>query len=277
DSGPDADRRPPPSDAEGRIHDGKGPHDEPGNDPHHGDYDDHDDHHYYDHHHATKQFIFISFFGTTHGFLSCFKTWYPGFYDYCYGYVSSWWPSWCSFDYGYYPWATPSYYVGSYPEPYPVTVYLPPPACPYTQGEAWGRLAAGDLETAAMAFECLSQALPDDGLPATGHALALALMGERAEAVPILRSALAVDPEALEFVPMDDALARSLRELAGLYEYQARRNYGDLDALFMAGAVRYLLGDFAAARYALQAATTLGDTDDGALNLQALIELAMER
>lgn len=249
---------------------GQGHHDE--HNDHHG-HDGHDGHHDDYHHYADfkHHVIFTTFFRSTYDFLYCFKSWYPSAYDYCYGYLSQCWPHlYLGGFFGYGASSTVRY------EPYPVTVYAAPPPCPYTLGEAWGLLSAGDLEAAAVAFECLREALPGDGLPAAGHALTLAFLGERDEAVPILREALASDPEALEFVPVDEPLARALAELAGLFEYQARRTYGDLDALFMAGALRYLIGDFAAARYALDAATTLGDTHDSTLSLQALVVQALD-
>ena len=62
------------------------------------------------------------------------------------------------------------------------------------------------------------------------------------------------------------------RALAEHYDEQARRQYGNVDALFMVATLRYLLGNDSAAHYAIDVGINLGDNDESAHILRSLIE-----
>jgi hypothetical protein len=121
---------------------------------------------------------------------------------------------------------------------------------------------------------CLSDALPDDGLPLIGFALSASLLDQHEEAITAMRSALRSDPEALRYVPDDERLHGQLAGLVEHYEYRARHEFGDVDALFMVAALWYLLNQEDTAHYAVGVAVTLGDGDASTLNLQAMIQSA---
>jgi hypothetical protein len=218
---------------------------------------------------------------------------YPGYrYSWCWGWP--WygaWPSYGRFGYRYSSWygywpddygygyassdsVTQPAYTGSADTSY-VPVVIAPDPCPRTQAEAWGLLADGRPGEAAEAFDCLAEAIPDDGQPLVGYALAAALLDEHEVAVANMRLALQTDPETLRYVPEDERLHGQLTQLVEHYEYRARHQYGDVDALFMVASLWYLLNQERAAHYAIEIATTLGDNDAGTISLRLLIESAL--
>ncbi len=155
--------------------------------------------------------------------------------------------------------------------PYPPDAYGPPP-CAATGMDAWAMLTEGRTASAYKVFDCLAQVTPDDGLVLIGLALSAAMLDEDLLAVSALRDAMRLDPASLLDVPGSVLLDERLAVLADRYDARARHNYGDLDALFMVSAMRYLAGDDDAARYAGAVGITLGDDDAGARNLKDLIE-----
>lgn len=180
------------------------------------------------------------------------RGWYNGVY--CYG---PWWYGW--------PASSITYYGGT-----TIEVVESLQQCPWTMAAAWDLLAEYRDE-AYEAFGCLAEAMPRDGLAAIGLSLSAALLDRHEEAYAAMRRAIRLDPEAANFLPHDDRIQPLLTEAANHYEQQARISYGDLDALFMAAALRYMLGEQGAAYYAIDAAITLGDTDTAALQLKAMI------
>ena len=108
-----------------------------------------------------------------------------------------------------------------------------------------------------------------------GFALSAAQLDLPEIAVETMREAMRVDPEALHYVPDDDRLAQEISVLVQYYEDRARHIYGDVDALFMVAALRYMLGEVPAADYALDVAITLGDADVSTFKLQAIIASAL--
>ena len=154
-------------------------------------------------------------------------------------------------------------------------MYTPDP-CPGTVADAWELLVGGSSGAALEAFDCLAGLLPDDGLPLIGYALAASQRDEHEDAIAVMREALRVDPESLRFVPDDERLRGQLMQLVEHYEYRARHQYGDVDALFMVAALWYLLNQEQTAYYAIDVAVTLGDGDASTLNLKSMIESAWE-
>ncbi len=153
----------------------------------------------------------------------------------------------------------------------PFDGYGPLP-CTATGPEAWALLADGQAAAAYLAFECLSPAVADDGYLLIGLALSAAAVDEHDLAVTALRTAMRVDPISLLDVPGGDRLDVLLADMADHYHARARTGYGDVDALFMVAALRYLLGQDAIAHYAIEIAITLDDVDASTRNLKGLIE-----
>jgi hypothetical protein len=168
------------------------------------------------------------------------------------------------------------YVVGPTYITYADTSYLPdayaPLPCTATGPEAWALLADGHAVAAYELFECLSRAVPDDGYLLVGLAIAAASVGEDDLAVNALRTAMRTDPVSLLDVPAGDPVDALLAAAADRYDARARGGYGDVDALFMVAAMRYLLGEDHAAHYAIEVAVTLGDDDTSTRNLKGLIE-----
>ncbi len=177
---------------------------------------------------------------------------------------------WSRLLYGYLDFGGGTTYI-TYNPPYPLNEYGPLP-CTATGPEAWALLADGYAAAAYEAFECLAQAVPDDGYLLVGFALAAAAVHEHDLAVTTLRTAMRVDPVSLLDVPGDHRLNRLLADAADHYDARARGGYGDVDALFMVAALRYLLGEDAAAHYSIEVAITIGDKDASTRNLKGLIE-----
>jgi len=157
----------------------------------------------------------------------------------------------------------------------PFNGYGPLP-CTATGPQAWALLADGQAAAAFQAFKCLSQTVPDDGYLLVGLALAAAAIDEHDLAVTALRTAMRVDPVSLLDVPGGDRLDVLLSNAANYYDARARAGYGDVDALFMVAALRYLLGQDAFAHYAIEIAITLDDDDPSTRNLKGLIEASPE-
>jgi hypothetical protein len=199
---------------------------------------------------------------------------YHGRYGYGYGAWYGYWPDDYGYGYSSSDYVTQPAYTDYADTSYVPVVYTPEP-CPWTLAEAWGLLADGRPGEAADAFDCLAEAIPDDGLPLVGYALAAALLDEHDVAVANMREALRADPETLRYVPEDERLHGQLTRLVEHYEYRARQQYGDLDALFMVASLWYLLNQERAAHYAIDIAATLGDSDPSTVSLRLLIESAL--
>ncbi|MHC4140999.1 MAG: tetratricopeptide repeat protein [Planctomycetota bacterium] len=207
--------------------------------------------------------------------------WYgswPYYSRYGYRSGSTWrgyWPSDYGYGYSSNDYVTQPAYTDYADTSYVPVVYAPEP-CPRTLAEAWGLLADSRPGEAAEAFDCLAESIPDDGLPLVGYALAAALLDEHEVAVANMREALRADPETLRYVPEDERLHGQLTQLVEHYEYRARHQYGDLDALFMVASLWYLLNQERAAQYAIDIAVTLGDSDPSTVSLRLLIESALK-
>ena len=102
-------------------------------------------------------------------------------------------------------------------------------------------------------------------------------MDQHNTATANLRHAMRIDPEALDYVPIDERLHLLLLNVVEHYEYEAKHSYGDVDSLFMVAALRYLLAEEVSAHYAIEVGVTLGDVDESAVNLKALIEGVLAR
>ncbi len=226
-------------------------------------------------------------FGSCFRFTHCGLYWanrycdsyWPGWYNRCglyrywpFCYYSGYWPY-----YGSWPWYGWSFWWLSTPGYASQASYDYDPACPYSVDEAWAMLTARDASGAYGAFRCLADDLPDRGLPLLGRSLSAALLGREDEAVAAMRDVLQVEPDALDQVPESASLREQTAYLAEQFEARARRQYADVDALFMAASLRYLLGDVAAAHYSIDVAINLGDESASSAVLRSFIEDLIQR
>jgi hypothetical protein len=154
-----------------------------------------------------------------------------------------------------------------------------PPDCSATPSEAWTLLAGGDSAGAYQAFACLADAVPDDGFRLFGLALSAGMQERHDEAVAAARKAVRTDPESLRYVQVqgDRQLEAVFASLLAHYEHRAVSVYGDLDAIFMVAVLRFFRGELAAARYAVDVGTTLGDDEAIMRFLRHLIAEAQEQ
>ncbi len=173
--------------------------------------------------------------------------------------------------FAYRPYSTPTY-VTYYTSGYNDSAWEAQP-CPWSIAEAWDLLAGAQDTEAREAFECLARELPEDGLPGIGLSLAALRLARDDEGIAALREAVRADPDALRFVPVDERLRALIAAQATRLEARAKDRFADLDALFGAAALRFMLGDLAAAHYAVKVARTLGDDDASAIILELVIEM----
>jgi hypothetical protein len=209
------------------------------------------------------------------------------------GWPSSGWSSWSSPFWGsswgtsywagssYQPYATYLPYSSSTYDPYAsngftTDAYAPEPAPTWSVDQAWDLLADGDFISAREIFGAQIDALPNDAYARIGFGIATAMLGNHEAGTHAVRRAMRDDYEAIRYVPEDPRLAQSLASLAEFYGRRAQdAQYGDPDALFMVGAMQYLLGNFEQAHYALEVGREQGDLDGSIVNLRALVEAAV--
>lgn len=140
----------------------------------------------------------------------------------------------------------------------------------------WLLLATGQAREARRAFYRETQIRPADGLPLIGYAISAGLLDRYAEAVAVMRDAMGIDPEALSEVPQHDDVFYMVEELLAYYEQQTRLTPGDPNAWYMTAALRYVIGEYTPAYFAIDRAIELGDSDQSALNLKGQIRSMIE-
>ncbi len=117
----------------------------------------------------------------------------------------------------------------------------------------------------------LVYALPYEGAPRIGYAISSGLLDRDSAAISAMRRALRDQPEALRSVPSDPLTREQILILLGVYANRAREDFGDIDALFMIAALRFMLDEPADAYFAIDTAINNGDEDASAFNLKAMI------
>lgn len=140
----------------------------------------------------------------------------------------------------------------------------------------WLLLATGQAREARRAFYRETQIRPADGLPLIGYAISAGLLDRYAEAVAVMRDAMGIDPEALSEVPQHDDVFYMVEELLAYYEQQTRLTPGDPNVWYMTAALRYVIGEYTPAYFAIDRAIELGDSDQSALNLKGQIRSTIE-
>ncbi len=255
-----------------------------GYDEYHYDYDYDHDGHYYDSHYDGRyghdrghgwRFRFSFRFGSLgwrypyhHAY---YATYYPRYHSsYCRSYAGYGWYD-CYCDLPSYSYDTTTYIV--YDEP--LDYAIPEPVLPSID-DAWAHLGDGYIEAAQAMFSELVYALPYEGAPRIGYAITTGLMERDSAAVDAMRRALIDEPEALQWVPDDPLVREQIRILLDVYADRAREDFGDIDALFMVAALRFMLDDTANAYFAIDTAIINGDEDASALNLKAMINHVLQ-
>ncbi len=246
----------------------------------HDDYDYHHDGHYYDshhdgwyghHRHHRWHFRFSFWFGSLSWRYPYHHAYYGSYYhpryhnSYCRAYAGyGWYDCYCALPS--YSYNTTTYVV--YDEP--LTYTIPEPALPSID-DAWAHLRDGYIEASLAMFSELVYALPYEGAPRIGYAITTGLLDRDSAAMDAMRRALIDEPEALRWVPDDPQMREQILILLGVYADRAREDLGDVDALFMVAALRFMLGEAADAYFAVDTAIINGDEDASAVNLKALI------
>ncbi len=251
----------------------------------HHDYDYHHDGHYYDSHHDGwygrhrrhgGHFRFSFRFGSLGWRYPYHHTYYGSYYhwryhnSYCRAYAGYGWYD-CYCDLPSYSYNTTTYVV--YDEP--LTYTIPEPALPSID-DAWAHLRDGYIEASLAMFSELVYALPYEGAPRIGYAITTGLLDRDSAAMDAMRRALIDEPEALRWVPDDPEMREQILILLGVYADRAREDFGDVDALFMVAALRFMLGEAADAYFAVDTAIINGDEDASAVNLKAMINRELQ-
>jgi hypothetical protein len=158
----------------------------------------------------------------------------------------------------------------------PLTYTIPEPALPSID-DAWSHLRDGYIEASHAMFSELVYALPYEGAPRIGYAITTGLLGRDSAAVDAMRRALIDDPEAVRWVPDDPQMREQILILLDVHVDRAREDFGDIDALFMVAALRFMLGETADAYFAIDTAIINGDEDASAFNLKAMINRDLQQ
>jgi len=142
---------------------------------------------------------------------------------------------------------------------------------PTVATDGWAALKYGNAHDAATAFAQEAERYPKRGLPRIGCAVAKAQFGEDAGAVFAMRHAVKHDATSLNQLPLDQPLRDKLGRMIARYRDKSQYTCSPTDALFMAAASHYMLGEFANADSAVRAGIEAGDADEATRVLQRMI------
>lgn len=264
---------------------------------HHGHHRNHFNDHRRHHHHHGLRFCFCygqycSYYGRYSLFYSSYyspaRYWYrycylPYYYPVYYGLYGSYYD-----DYG--PLGYPSYSAldllgygggggwGTYANGgayaggggvYSAELLLP------NRKHAWSLLGEGQIEAAQKMFAAIVAQMPYEGEARVGYAVTTALVGDGERAVALMRRALVDDPKALYDVPPDDAVREKIELLLEAYSALVRADLANTDSLLMAASLRFILGDYPGAFFAIDASIKAGDEGESAANLHAMLRAIM--
>lgn len=138
----------------------------------------------------------------------------------------------------------------------------PMPAPGALEQSAWNALSSGDYAAESM-FAAVLNEEPGNPRARAGYGIASAMIGHTATAAWALRDALALEPEILNGLPIGESLAWRLTVEARQIESQVMEApAGGRDALFLAAALRAVVGDRAQAAHALALSAQRGPLDE---------------
>ncbi len=139
--------------------------------------------------------------------------------------------------------------------------------------EGWDKLRRDAFDEAIKQFNQEASGNPSSGVPHVGLSIGYAMKGDDAGAIAAMRKALAMDADALKYVPTDERTKAMLTHLAGVYRKQAESSTGRAkDTWFMVAAIEAARREFTAAKIAADTAANLDDQDPSLANLQKFIE-----
>ncbi len=138
--------------------------------------------------------------------------------------------------------------------------------------QGWDLLVRGEAGRALRVFGALAEASPDKVLPKVGFALASVLGGDDRQAVWAMRRAFARDADALYSFPQDARLAAVVRRVEDRYLRRVERNYADVDAHFMIGALAFLRHDMERALVGVAHAEDHRDRSQSVRELRRVVE-----
>ena len=138
--------------------------------------------------------------------------------------------------------------------------------------QGWTLLAQGRPSDALQVFSRQAVNNPAKGGPKVGYGLAAASTGDLARGTWAMRRAIRIDPAALHYITLDDALRPRVNELITRYASEAERSGSSQEAAFMLASLHYLAGDTDAARASISMAIDGGDQSKSSDHLRTLIE-----
>ncbi len=138
--------------------------------------------------------------------------------------------------------------------------------------KGWSLLAQGKARRAKSVFANQANSHPQAGQPKVGYALSSAMLGDLDGGVSAMRRALRTDPDSLHYLTVDEALQPYILDVADRYEERFNGSGRNPDNAFMISALRYLLDDTDAARFAIGQAIDNGDDSTSTANLRGLLE-----
>ncbi|MBI1373585.1 MAG: hypothetical protein GC159_12725 [Phycisphaera sp.] len=144
---------------------------------------------------------------------------------------------------------------------------------PTVADDGWAALKYGDAHDAAAAFAQEAEQYPSRGLPRIGCAIAKSNVGDDNAAVFAMRTAVKLDAASLDRVPIDQPLRDKCALMIARYRDKTQYTCSKTDALFMAAATHYVLGEYANANSAIRAAIDGGhDNSESAAVLARMID-----
>ena len=145
------------------------------------------------------------------------------------------------------------------------TAELPPLA-------GWSLLGGDKFEEAIEEFDSALELDPNRADGHAGRALALAMIGNDAEAVAAMRRAVDLDVNVLLNLPEDDATRGVLAHLTDVYRKQTEAAEHPVDLWFMIAAMETARQDYPAAGTSLERAVEAGDVQPSTSSLRHFVE-----
>ena len=140
-------------------------------------------------------------------------------------------------------------YQPTYQRPARPVTYVPyrGPVISYGSHEGWDALTERNISKAIDIFAVQSQQDLNSGIPKVGFAIAAAANGELDRGIRTMRKAVSIDPAALDYIQLNDELAKMIYFMNEDYKLALQDNEDQVDLSFMIAALSYLQQDYATA------------------------------
>ncbi|MFK7960564.1 MAG: tetratricopeptide repeat protein [Phycisphaerales bacterium] len=155
------------------------------------------------------------------------------------------------------------------------TVYVDTPVLTApvpTVAEAWSEFSVGRAGRSFDMFDQILAVYPDDDDARLGRGMASARIGDFAPSATDLRRALALGPDPILRVPLDDGVLEQLGTVRLRANDHRRSGGNESNALLIIAVLRASLGEDAAAYHAIDRAIDLGEVSDAALGLRSELD-----